>query len=491
MFKEYPCGKLAFAEFRLFISVFCLFIAIIFWGCDSGGVSDDSSDTDKPDLVIIDSIEEVQKIGNDDDYPLDGEYALGQDIDASSTSSWNNGKGFEPIGRGIPPGQSFTGEFMGNGNEISNLVIKRPEEGFVGLFRRTDGNARIENLKLTDVNITGNDFVGGLVGNNVAGGGLSDIRVTGQVKSANSDGMNIGGIVGANGVIPPTSDTSRVSEISHLTSDVAVEGGSRVGGIVGRMNSGIIRGARSEGDVSGKVDVGGLIGSTNNAGVSFPREKKLIVDSHSMSNVEGDERVGGLVGRHGHFAGKTIIDSSSATGNVSGVDVVGGLVGEVEDGAVMRSFSNSNITGGNIAGGLVGLLGDDSGIESSYSISSVDSDGGDPSVSGGVGGLAGVALSGVRRSYSAGEVSDIDDAGGFVGRASSDIGVISDGFWDVTSSGLDDGVAHGEGSGLEALSTDEMQGEQAKDNMSSFDFEDTWKVTSSPAGYPALQWEDR
>jgi hypothetical protein len=48
--------------------------------------------------IEIDSIEELQLIGNDAGYPLDGDYALTQDIDASATATWNGGQGFAPIG---------------------------------------------------------------------------------------------------------------------------------------------------------------------------------------------------------------------------------------------------------------------------------------------------------------------------------------------------------------------------------------------------------
>ncbi len=62
--------------------VFCLFLC-------SGAFS----------VVIgIESLDKLQQIGNDAAYPLDGEYELTQDIDASATLNWNDGAGFIPIG---------------------------------------------------------------------------------------------------------------------------------------------------------------------------------------------------------------------------------------------------------------------------------------------------------------------------------------------------------------------------------------------------------
>ena len=63
----------------------------------------------------ISSVEELEKIGNDADYPLDGGYFLTGNIDASSTETWNEGLGFEPIGR---EGNPFTGYFNGQGHAI-------------------------------------------------------------------------------------------------------------------------------------------------------------------------------------------------------------------------------------------------------------------------------------------------------------------------------------------------------------------------------------
>ena len=47
--------------------------------------------------IDISSVEDLQKIGNDDLYPVDAAYELIQDIDASGTSDWNGGLGFKPI----------------------------------------------------------------------------------------------------------------------------------------------------------------------------------------------------------------------------------------------------------------------------------------------------------------------------------------------------------------------------------------------------------
>ncbi len=44
--------------------------------------------------MLVNTVEKLQAIGTN----LNGTYALGRDIDASITASWDNGAGFSPIG---------------------------------------------------------------------------------------------------------------------------------------------------------------------------------------------------------------------------------------------------------------------------------------------------------------------------------------------------------------------------------------------------------
>ena len=64
-------------------------------------------------------------------------------------------------------GEPFRATFEGNGYTISNLMINRGGEDDVGLFGIISWN-EIANLGLLNVNITGANNVGGLVGSNSA-----------------------------------------------------------------------------------------------------------------------------------------------------------------------------------------------------------------------------------------------------------------------------------------------------------------------------------
>ena len=71
---------------------------------------------------------------------LYGNYALSQDIDASPTEKWNNGKGFFPIKEWNAKNPApFSGIFDGNNHAIKNIYINRTLEDNVGVFGDVTG----------------------------------------------------------------------------------------------------------------------------------------------------------------------------------------------------------------------------------------------------------------------------------------------------------------------------------------------------------------
>ncbi len=208
-------------------------------------------------VITISSIEELQNIGNHPDYPLNGEYVLTQDIDASDTINWNvravslpydTGmvnyniwEGFKPIGAFlIVP---FTGKFNGNGYKITNLYINRLGAMEVGLFGFIGEGSEICNLGIENCYIVGESYVGGLVGTNNYGT-VSNCYSTGSVSARGQTG----GLVGRN-----------LGMINRCYSICSVEGEWNVGGLVGN-NGGTITQSYSTGSVTGGTLVGGLVG---------------------------------------------------------------------------------------------------------------------------------------------------------------------------------------------------------------------------------------
>ncbi|MCF7919254.1 MAG: T9SS type A sorting domain-containing protein [Candidatus Cloacimonetes bacterium] len=111
------------------------------------------------------------------------------DINASETQEWNEGRGFSPIGN--YENGSFTGHYNGDDNRIDSLYINRPESSVCGFFGYTH-EAQISNLRLTNVNISGDWCVGGIVGECYSNTRLSDCYVSGLVNGE----MEVGALVG-------------------------------------------------------------------------------------------------------------------------------------------------------------------------------------------------------------------------------------------------------------------------------------------------------
>ena len=60
----------------------------------------------------------------------------------------------------------FTGAFDGNGYIIRNAVINQPGSPYIGLFGYLGSDGKIHNVGAENVNISGESYVGGLVGEN-------------------------------------------------------------------------------------------------------------------------------------------------------------------------------------------------------------------------------------------------------------------------------------------------------------------------------------
>ncbi|WP_018702129.1 beta strand repeat-containing protein [Anaeromusa acidaminophila] len=286
-------------------------------------------------------------------------YTLANNIDASGTSGWNGGAGFNPIGYS---GGKFTGSFDGGGHTISDLAINRSSESCVGLFGYTNG-ATISNVGLLNVNLTGKNDVGGLVGYNASG------TVTNSYASGSVTGnYYVGGLAGYN-------DSGTVTT-SYAGGNVA--GNYYVGGLAGYNASGTIKNSYASGSVIGTANyVGGLVGY-NASGT--------IKNSYAYGSVTGDKRVGGLVGWN-----QGTVENSYASISVNGQDTVGGLVGyNINNSTVTNSYASGRVEGQLNVGGLVGA--NNGTVENSYASGSVTGDDY-------VGGLVGRNFSTVTSSY--------------------------------------------------------------------------------------------
>jgi len=261
---------------------------------------------------------------------LDGDFALSTNIGLIGTNNWT------PIGN---LSGKFTGRFEGLGHTIDGLNVTGTASD-VGLFGRIEG-AYIGNIALSDATIEGNTYAGALVGaihnatpNSLIVNASSSGSVVGVDKTG-SPASRIGGLVGlGNGKII----------FSHSSAEVSLREGSvgnhSFGGLIG-SSYGTIENSYATGKVSGKYDVGGLIGSLYN--------NKTIKNSYATGEVSGLSRVGGLLG----VIAAGTIENSYATGKVTGTDKVGGFAGQ-NQGTVNTSYATGLVTGATDVGGFVG-----------------------------------------------------------------------------------------------------------------------------------------
>ncbi|MGI5925113.1 MAG: MBG domain-containing protein, partial [Lentisphaeria bacterium] len=189
--------------------------------------------------IAIASIGELQKIGNDAAYPLDGHYYLTQDIDASECATWMD---FQPIGTSVMP---FVGFFDGRGHVISNLWIDRPTQDYVGLLGYVGSGGVVRALGLAGGNVTGRNNSGALVGTNE--GSIDQVWSSCAVSGQDT----VGGLIG---------DNQGVLTNAYARGNVTGEG--RVAGLAGR-NYGTIRACLATGVVSGSSSSGGLVAASS------------------------------------------------------------------------------------------------------------------------------------------------------------------------------------------------------------------------------------
>jgi hypothetical protein len=282
-------------------------------------------------------------------------FTLVADLDRSTPgyervagSTANDGRGFDPVGGDetpdpFPPEEMsdpFTGTFDGANHTIAGLRIDRPEATGVGLFGATGTRAVIEDLRLDNASVRGNERVGGLVGNNT--GTVHSSVVTGAVTGTS----RVGGLVGTN------AETIRASSAT-----AAVTGDNQVGGLVGENGEVRVRGSATvelstaSGRVNGNNSIGGLVG----------RNAERVRSSSATGAVTGDASIGGLVGSS---IGE--VRSSYATGPVAGDSRIGGLVGAKLGGWVQSSYAAGRVNGSSDVGGLVGDSTGSGTAQSSY-----------------------------------------------------------------------------------------------------------------------------
>jgi hypothetical protein len=282
------------------------------------GAGTDEGRAGPRDAVLIHDVYELQNISND----MNASYALANDIDASATQDWNQGRGFLTIkDMSVANHWSyeydcfvgvFNGEFDGRGHVINNLFMNRTglsDEGeFTGLFDVLNSSSRVSNLTLDMVDISGQDIMGGLAGFNL--GTVINCHTSGKVVGIGRSAQHIGVLIG--------------------------------------FNRGLISHCSSTGSVEGWYNIGGLVGSSDTSGGGWP--DVMISDSFSRAAVKADITDGQAGGLAGMNSGT--IRNCYSTGTVSGM-YTGGLIG-FSNGTVDNSYWDTQSSGNNVSSGGTG-----------------------------------------------------------------------------------------------------------------------------------------
>ncbi len=478
----------------ILVLVVVLSCASICFGKYSGGTGELN------DPYLISTSANMNEIGaNPDDW--DAHFLLTADINLADYT----GTQFNIIGYyesyGSPNNLPFTGVFDGNSRTISNFTYECSNTSGIGLFGYVDDpNAEIKDLTLIgpnvkaagnsyrvgslvgwlengtisdcgveDCNVSGDDFTGGLVGDNYdyygSAGTISNCYATGSV----SGNDYTGGLVGFNyfGTISNCYATSSVdgnlfngglvglnyhtSTISNCYASGAVDGDRFIGGLLG-VNRGTISNCYATGGVSGRDYIGGLVGENYNT----------ISNCYAVGTVVGNKRTGGLAG-----GSSGTISNCHATGAISGGQYTGGLVG-INNNMILNCYATGAVSVGQCTGGLVGI--NHGMISNCYARGGVSGDNC-------VGGLVGQNYGMTSYCYATGSVSGDNLVGGLVGE-NSVIVLVS--FWDIETSGQ----SYSDGGGT-PKTTAEMK-RQSTFTEAGWDFIEIWNIGENQT-YPFLR----
>ena len=436
-------------------------------------------------------------IGNNNGGTIDNSYATGNVEGNDKTGGLigvNSGTITDSHAEGDVKGSNSTGGLIGMNSGSTSLVTNSYATGNVEGTENTGGLIGLNNYatitgSYAEGSVNGKTNTGGLIGHNIAGT-ISNSHATGRVESS---GENTGGLVGWNsgtGIITNSyaagnvegrdksgglvgSNEGSTIENSYATGNVNQTNvmTSIIGGLVG-YNSGTITGSHAEGNVSGQIGVGGLVGQHSSGSIT---------GSYATGDIFGQTNVGGFSGSN-----NGIIENSYATGDVEGSDNAGGFAG-VNYGTITGSYAEGAVSGYSAIGGFVGVnsttASGNGEISDSYSTGTVTGISGG---SGNIGGFVGNMTYGTFTNvYSYGAVnSSATNTGGFAGTITG--GSVVNSFWNTTAAGMT-GVSGGASTGLTGLTTQEFM------NMNNFvgaGWNDTiWNLTQGNPR-PHLEWEN-
>ena len=345
---------------------------------------------------------------------LSSHYALADNINCSETRTWDGGQGFDPVGDDADT--PFTDSLNGNGVNITDLVINRTAESWVGLFGYTGPSSDITDIGLIHANVLRANYVGALFGDNDST--INNSYATGNVSGTGEIGALFGGGNGTfgqqgggfgilgNGLFGGGNGTPSNPYMITDCLDLQAMNNSLTSHYV--LNRSInCSETRTWNEGAGFDPVGCYPGYSCGDRAQEAFTGTFDGNNHTISGLFINRTSEDFVGLFGlTSSGSSITDVGLENVSVTGYREVGGLVGVNWQGSISNSYSTGNVSGTSWVGGLVGDSGGN--ISDSYSTGNVS---GNYSV----GGLAGYNVGTISDSYSTGNISGNYSVGGLVG----------------------------------------------------------------------------
>ncbi|TVR17470.1 MAG: hypothetical protein EA391_04710 [Balneolaceae bacterium] len=401
---------------------------------------------------LVYSIADLVAIGLEEN--LDKHYIQMGDIDASGSIELQNGSGFQPIGTREQP---FTGSFNGNGYTIFGLFVHNQRSsnnatGFFGYMKNgLIEEVIIDNRSPSWLSKTEKNFSGQV-------GKISKEPIFSQADLTSTRG--VGAFIGFN-------DGGTIRNSVYM----GTAGGhihQAMGGFAG-VNTGVIENSHFNGNLS-SGSVAGFV----------------VINTGSIDQSSANGSASGMTGWGFVLTNYGQITNSFADIGVSGTNGAAGFVGYHEGGVITSSYASGIISSSIDISGFA--LNNNAEINNVHSV--MDLDVVDFSASRRI---AGVALSNkhngrIENSYFAGSVEITGSSDFSKAAIIENQGTMDNVYWDKERSGLNNTVAVGSPDGATGLTTTQMTGPAAEQNMPGFDWVNLWRTT--PDGYPVLRWED-
>lgn len=259
----------------------------------------------------------------------------------------NNGNMYSGYNESIVSGANNVGGVIGenegnyendkwNGGTVANVVnatgVTGTGNNVGGLLGTNIGS--VENGR-NNGTIAGNEYVGGLVGDNASKNSVLTNLV--NDSSASITGVKyVGGIAGSNaGTI--TTGNEETDKTVNLINRGTITGQQYVGGVAG-SNSGIITNANNDVELNVKDSTadaeffGGIAGENTKGGIIKNATNTADV------NADGATYVGGIVGKNDG----TLENMAGNSGNVTGENYVGGVAGQNTNNKPLNGVEASN-----------------------------------------------------------------------------------------------------------------------------------------------------